>query len=82
MSKRLQRYRDLEKMRRTRNKDRKNNCNKTSWKYKPRSWTKEEDEAVLAHEVTDFELSSIIQRSVEAIQARRCLLKKKQKKEN
>ncbi len=82
MSKRLQLYKDLAKMRKTRNRERKKYYNKTSRKYKPRSWTKEEDEAVLAHEVTDFELSSIIHHSIGSIQARRCLLKKQQKEEN
>ena len=56
------------------NRNRKKNYNKTSFKYEKRRWTEAEDQAVLAHEITDFELSSEICRSVQAIQLRRCRL--------
>lgn len=46
--------------------------------YPPRPWTAAEDEAVIAHEVTDRELSERLARSVQAIQVRRARLKKKE----
>ena len=64
----------MEKFRKTRNAQRKRYYAKTA-KYKGRPWTAEEDKAVLAHNVTDTELSSIIERSVQAIQIRRSFLK-------
>ena len=39
-------------------------------------WTKEEEEMVLAHTMTDKELSYILQRSIMAIQYKRCALRK------
>ena len=49
--------------------------------YAPREWTLEEDELVLAHQMTDTELSAKIKRSVMSIQVRRSKLRKA-KKEN
>lgn len=43
-------------------------------KYAPRKWTKIEDEAVMAHNIPDRELSALIHRSMAAIQTRRSLL--------
>ena len=48
--------------------------------YKKRAWTKEEDELVLKHSITDTELSDLIRRSVRSIQIRRSRLKNKSKK--
>ena len=44
--------------------------------YESRSWIAEEDCLVLEHSITDTELSHKIERSVAAIQIRRCRLKK------
>ena len=44
--------------------------------YKRRAWTKEDDELIIAHSISDPELSKQINRSVGAIQARRCKLRK------
>ena len=41
-----------------------------------RAWTYEEDERVLNHDIPDSELAKQIQRSVAAIQKRRCILAK------
>lgn len=49
-----------------------------SGKYARRAYSKEEDERILAHDITDRELSKQIKRSVEAIQIRRSRLKKGQ----
>ena len=68
-------YVDKEKLRRTRNQQRKRNYQKTA-KYKRRKWTLKEDELVLAHNISDVQLSEKIKRSVQAIQTRRCKLKK------
>ena len=68
----------MEKFWRARNFQRKINYRKTA-KYEPRPWTREEDVAVLAHDILDTELSKKIERSVQAIQIRRCRLKSRQK---
>lgn len=68
---------DPEKFRRMRNEQRKKNYRKTAI-YEPKNWTIREDEMVLAHDITDFELSKKIHHSVQAIQQRRCKLKKKE----
>lgn len=47
-----------------------------SGQYPKRRWSDEEDCKVLAHSVSDRQLSKQIRRSVEAIQIRRCKLKK------
>lgn len=47
--------------------------------YDKREWTDEEDVMVLEHDITDTELSKILERSVAAIQTRRCILKRKGK---
>ena len=67
-------YVDMEKFRKTRNKQRKRYYDKTR-KYDRRPWTDEEDMLVLRHCMTDTELSSWIKRSVCAIQKRRVILK-------
>lgn len=51
---------------------------KRTEKYKQRLWTKEEEKMVLAHEITDTELSAKIKRSVRSIQVHRSKLKKRE----
>lgn len=75
MPNRKEKYVDMEKFRKTRNAQRKRYYKKTS-KYGRRRWTEEEDKLVLAHDITDTELSNAIKRSVSAIQNRRYKLKK------
>lgn len=59
MPNRKENYVDMEKFRETRNAQRKRYYAKTA-KYKSRRWTIEEDKKVLAHTVSDTELSSYI----------------------
>lgn len=59
-----------------RNEQRKKNYQITQGNI-PRPWTAEEDKQVLAHEISDRKLAKKISRSAEAIQIRRCRLKKK-----
>lgn len=49
---------------------------KTTYKYPNRRWTKEEEQLVLKHEITDFELSKQICRSMASIQNKRERLKR------
>lgn len=77
MPKHLKTYKDKEKARITRNRQRKKNYGKTSFKYKRRRWTPFEDKLVLNHTITDFELSNQIERSVASIQIRRNRLKQR-----
>jgi len=44
-------------------------------RYIPREWSPEDDKLILEHKIPDRELSEQIQRSVTAIQVRRCRLK-------
>lgn len=67
-----------EQFRKIRNKWRRKNYQRTQKNGIIRQWTKQEDEAVLAHNITDSELSKKIYRSVQAIQTRRCKLKRNQ----
>lgn len=48
---------------------------KTAFRYPKRRWTCDEDRIILAHKNTDTELSIMLERSVAAIQKRRCVLK-------
>lgn len=47
----------------------------TAFKYGRRDWTREEDGLVLAHSITDRELSSRIRRSMKSISNRRWRLR-------
>ena len=70
-------YKDKAKARATHHAQKQRYYRKTQlYSGKPR-WTLEEDNAVLAHTITDTELSYILHRSVHSIQARRYRLKKK-----
>lgn len=68
-------YVDMKRFRKTCNTQSRRYYAKTAI-YEKRPWTDEEDEKVLAHTVSDTELSSDIRRSVKAIQLRRSRLKK------
>lgn len=68
-------YRDKEKCRITRNRQRQRNYAKTAI-YEPKEWTLKEDALVLEHSMTDTEMSMKLERSVQSIQTRRCKLKK------
>ena len=72
---RSKQYKDLEKLRKTRNAQNKRYFSKTAI-YKPRRWTEIEDVIVFEHKNTDMEISKQIERSVKAIQVRRVKLKK------
>lgn len=69
-------YRDLKRHRETCRKQHKRYYAKTAFLYETREWTSAEDDMVVAHSVPDTVLSERIQRSVGAIQKRRCMLKK------
>ena len=70
-------YRDQEKARKTMNAQRKRYYQKTAWAENGgNGWTLHEDEAVLAHNVSDAELSAVLGRSVQSIQVRRWRLKR------
>lgn len=58
-----------------RNKQRRRNYARSA-NYSPNEWTHEKDSMVLEHSISDRELSKIIHHSVQAIQVRRCRLKK------
>lgn len=75
MPNRKSNYTDMDRYRRTRNEQRKRYYQKTAGKYPMRGWTDEEDLMVINHEIADTRLSELIQRSVSAIQSRRCKLK-------
>jgi hypothetical protein len=71
-------YRNMEKFRAYRNRQRQRNYASTQKEKIPAKlhlWTSTEDELVLAHIMPDRELSSKINRSVNAIQKRRCIIK-------
>lgn len=68
-------YADMDKYRKACYNQRKRYYQKTQL-YSKRAWTEEEENQVIEHLITDSELSVRIQRSVGAIQDRRCLLKK------
>lgn len=69
-------YADMEKYRRTARAQKNRYYGKTAFLYPGRLWTDDENELILAHEMPDSELSTMIQRSVGAIQVQRCKLKK------
>lgn len=76
MPKCLKQYADPSKARTYRNRQRARNYASTTM-YPPKGqWSNYEDSLILEHATTDRELSAKIQRSVRAIQIRRCRLKK------
>ena len=76
MPNRKEHYSDMEKFKKTRNAQRQRYYSKTAI-YGHSQWTYEQDKMVLEHKITDTELSVIIGHSVNAIQKRRCRLKKR-----
>ncbi|MBQ2937904.1 MAG: hypothetical protein IJE05_03370 [Clostridia bacterium] len=81
MANRKENYKDMEKWRKALNAQKKRYYSKTAI-YKPSTWTLEHDRLILEHNATDAELSKIIKHSVNAIQKRRCRLKKMLKENN
>ena len=73
---RVRSYKNKDKARVTRNAQRLRYYQKTQLYSGRRTWTKEEDKAVLEHSITDTELSYAIHRSVQSIHTRRYNLKK------
>ena len=53
---------------------------RTAFLYKSRPWSKDEDRAVLVHDIPDRELSWRIRRSMKAISNRRWRLRKEERK--
>ena len=71
-------YKSMEKWRKACNRQRLRYYRKTSFaKNHNKSWTEEEIEIVMNHEVPDHTISEIIGRSVAAIQMVRCKQNKK-----
>ena len=74
---RSKKYKDFEKFRKTRNRQKKTRNDKSAKhafnNYK--KWTIEEDEIILKHEIPDSEISQVIGRTVSAIMVRRSKLK-------
>jgi hypothetical protein len=68
-------YKDMAKFKETRREQRLRYYRKYQGNYPSRRWTDAEDKLVLAHKMTDPELSVQIKRSVAAIQHRRVILK-------
>lgn len=70
-------YQDMSKYYKTRREQVRRYAERTgSGQYPKRRWNDEEDQRVLNHSIPDRQLSKEIQRSVKAIQIRRCELKK------
>lgn len=69
-------YRKTDKVKKLRYKSKLKNYSLTA-KYQRTSFTDKEDEMILAHYITDRELSKKIRHSVESIQIRRARLRKK-----
>lgn len=68
-------YRDKDKLRATRNAQRRRYYAKTA-NYTPRAWTDAEMGLLFNNDMTDTELSAYVGRSVSAIQKKRCVLNK------
>ena len=68
-------YKDMAKFKETRRAQRRRYYRKYQDNYPLRRWTGTEDKLVVAHKITDPELSVQIKRSVAAIQTRRVILK-------
>lgn len=73
---RMKLYKNKELAKETRNRQKRRYYGKTAFIYGKREWTREEDIAIIKHEHTDSKLSEMLERSVSAIQKRRCILRK------
>ena len=72
-----QNYKDLNKWRQSKNRQRKRYYKKTqNAKNSGRPWSLEEIKIVMEHDMTDTEISKLIGRSVAAIQGKRCIEKR------
>ncbi len=78
MSNRREQYSNMERYKKTKREQMKRYYGRTAHKYERKIWTKEEDALVLEHKITDSLLSALIERSVGAIQTRRCTLNRLQ----
>ena len=75
---RKENYKDLNKWRDSKNRQRKRYYKKTQNAVNGQEiWTKEDEALVMAHSMSDTELAGLIGRSVGAIQKRRHLIKKR-----
>ena len=72
-------YSDMDKFKKTRNAQRLRYYRKTQG-YGRRLWTSEEIDLVMTSSITDMDLSEVIKRSVQAIQVKRSMLKKREVK--
>jgi len=78
-----QNYKDLNKWRKSKNRQRKRYYRKTQNAENSQSvWTKEDEDLVMAHSMSDTELSGLIGRSVGAIQKRRHNIKSRMVESN
>lgn len=76
-------YKDQDRFRRYRNRYKKRyNAKRDYSGGKKIRWSTDEDKIVLAHEMTDTEIAKMLKRSINAIQVRRVLLKKRMIREN
>ena len=72
-------YKNIEKWREACNRQRRRNYSQTAYsKNHCKRWSDKEIEIVMLHEVPDRMISEIIGRSVESIQYKRCMEKKKE----
>lgn len=68
-------YKDMDKWKAACNRQRQRYYGKTSFLYERRPWDEYEDRMVIEHNLTDSQLSDLLERSVRAIQVRRSRLK-------
>ena len=80
--KRRKDYKDQDRFRRYRNRYKNRyNAKRDYSGGKKNKWSEDEEKIVLAHEMTDTEIAKMLKRSINAIQVRRNLLKKRERKE-
>lgn len=77
MPKFVKSYRNKDKARITRNRQRQKNYAKTAI-YDKREWCAWEEDLVMAHTISDMDLSALLERSVQSIQLKRWRIKKLQ----
>lgn len=70
-------YKNMDKFLETRNAQRKRYYQKTQG-FKRKKWESKEIETILISDMTDPELSALLSRSVQSIQAMRCKMKKEE----
>lgn len=82
MSLRSQKYKDKERLRKTRNLQRTRYYGKSSNIYPRREWTNSELNMIFERKIPDPELSKAIQRSVHSIQQKRYEMKRSLEAQN